>query len=393
MSMTVCIRIKHNSMSRAKGQRHHDMRFPNRIPRYVDHTKSNFNSVIIEPLKEAAIAEICAERQTLKPRIRRPKTTSSICTNFIITFGKEAQPSIEALSYEQQNDLFRRTGEAIARELDTDLTGLVVHRDESAIHAHGQMPSWNKKGQAIAKVSHRAKMRALQDRAGQIYEQLNITRGKPKIQRIQDGEPYYRYIHQSVYQLHERLPIEIAELQAQIEENKQLEKALQDHLDTLKKRVSDNEDTIQQALKTLRNYNQQIKNAKNELKLKPLPKKMEIQQVVELKKRILGPSKPILKKIDVYDAKQIDAYIKPKLAKLERERQRLTRLEQSLTERIEILNRRDKKLRGYEKIIEEYHQAQSENDEELNEIPTIDEMEDLMTPKNHSKSDKNKLIP
>jgi hypothetical protein len=181
------------------------------VPEYVDRDRSDQNSVIVEPLAEADLRRICLERRTARGMKRAMKKDAAIATIGIITFGKEAQPAIEALSVADQDALYLKTAQRIAQELKSDVSGLVVHRDETAPHAHFQMPAYNSDGMPLSKVITPAMAKKLQDIAGEVYAEHGISRGKPKAQRIADGEGYDKTLHRSVYQLQVAIPREIAE--------------------------------------------------------------------------------------------------------------------------------------------------------------------------------------
>jgi len=146
------------------------------------------------------------------------KKDAAVATNGIITFGTEAQNIIENLSKDEQNRLFHETAKRIAERLNTDLTGLVVHRDESAIHAHFQLLAVNLDGMPLSKVIDRKTAKELQDIAGDVYKTHGITRGIPKADRITRGDDLSKIIHRSVTELHRDLPYEIAQKQQEIEE-------------------------------------------------------------------------------------------------------------------------------------------------------------------------------
>jgi len=164
------------------------------------------------------------------------KKDAAIATNGIITFGTEAQPIIESLSKDEQNQLFQETANRIANRLNTDLTGLVVHRDEAAIHAHFQMLAVNKDGLPLSKVIDRKTAKELQDIAGQVYAAHGITRGTPKAERLARGDDLSKIVHRSVAELHRDLPteieakrkaleaqrLELQELEAKAEKNRRL---------------------------------------------------------------------------------------------------------------------------------------------------------------------------
>lgn len=197
MSMSVSIRLEHREAGRAAGQRSHDLR-TGRIPGYVDRSRSQHNSVLIEPKDEAGLRAIIAERRVGKKRALM-SNASLACTG-ILTFGTEAQSVMAGLSVDEQNDLILRSCQDVAKRLDNTLSGLVIHRDEQAIHAHLQMSSWTLGGKAVSTVINREIASELQDVAASAFSGLGISRGVKKEERIKAGE---KPRHKSVKELHE----------------------------------------------------------------------------------------------------------------------------------------------------------------------------------------------
>lgn len=197
MSMTVSIRLEHREAGRAGGQRSHDLR-QGRIPGYVDRSRTDSNSILIEPQDEAGLRAIIAERRVGKKRALM--SNASLSCNGILTFGKEAQSVMNGLSVEEQNGLILRSCEDVAKRLDNTLSGLVIHRDEQAIHAHIQMSSWTLSGKAVSTVIDREIASELQDVAAGAFSTLGISRGVKKEERIKNGE---KPRHKSVKELHE----------------------------------------------------------------------------------------------------------------------------------------------------------------------------------------------
>ena len=197
MSMSVSIRLEHREAGRAAGQRSHDLR-QGRIPGYVDRARSDSNSVLIEPLDEAGLRAVIAERRVGKKRALM-SNASLACTG-ILTFGTEAQSVMAGLSADEQNDLILRSCQDVARKLDNTLSGLVIHRDEQALHAHLQMSSWTLGGKAVSTVINRELAGELQDVAAGAFSTLGISRGVKKEERIKNGE---KPKHKSVKELHE----------------------------------------------------------------------------------------------------------------------------------------------------------------------------------------------
>jgi len=206
MSMTVSVRIEGKKAKATSGQIKHDTR-KGKQPGYVDDEKSKLNSVLIEPMPEKDLKHLCEERRIDAGAKRKMRSDASVSQIGIITFGTEAQKTIESLTPEDQDRLFKNAAKTAANHCENEITGLVVHRDESAIHAHFQMPAICKDGQPQSKKG--IDFSELQDRVSTSFAHLNIERGTKKAKRIERGEPESAHIHRSVKQLHEDLPREI----------------------------------------------------------------------------------------------------------------------------------------------------------------------------------------
>jgi hypothetical protein len=212
MSMTVSVRVAHLSPGKAKGQRYHDTR--KRTPAYVEADRSHLNSEIITPPMEADLRKQCEERRAQRSPKRAMRADAAIMTSGIVTFGKEAQPVIEAMTPEEQDALFLKTAQGIAARWKTDLMSLTVHRDESAIHAHFGLMAVDREGQPLAKTLD---TRKLQDMAGEIYQPFGITRGTPKAERLARGDKPAQVWHRTVAELQRDLPAEAAAKRQEIE--------------------------------------------------------------------------------------------------------------------------------------------------------------------------------
>ena len=216
MSMTVSVRVAHLSPGKAKGQRYHDTR--KRTPAYVEADRSHLNSEIITSPMEAELRKQCEERRAQRSLKRAMRTDAAIMTSGIITFGKDAQPVIEAMTPEEQDALFLKTAQVIAARWKTDLMSLTVHRDESAIHAHFGLMAVDREGQPLAKTLD---TRKLQDMAGEIYQPVGITRGTPKAERLARGDKPAQVWHRTVAELQRDLPAEAAAKRQEIEAQSQ----------------------------------------------------------------------------------------------------------------------------------------------------------------------------
>ncbi len=217
-SFAISVRIEHRSIGRAKAARNHDLRLGH-IPAYVDQERMGANSIILDPAQPAALRRVCLSNRANRPTQRAMRKDAAIASCFIITFGKAAQPIFEALPPARQDAAYKAVADAVAALLGSEVTGLVAHRDETAPHAHGQMPAVRSDGRPLSKVLTPSMAKQVQDVAAQAIANFapQIVRGKPKAQRIADGEPRSKTVHRSVQQLHSDLPEEISKKAAEIE--------------------------------------------------------------------------------------------------------------------------------------------------------------------------------
>lgn len=129
------VRLRTCTLSRAKGQRSHDYRL-GKIPAYVMQSRMDLNRTLMElrPLSQVR-AENIRLREQAGPQ-RKMKSNAAVVLSGVITFGHVAAADFETLTPEKQDEAFRALAEAIAAKLNTRLESLVVHLDESTIHAH-----------------------------------------------------------------------------------------------------------------------------------------------------------------------------------------------------------------------------------------------------------------
>lgn len=298
MTAAVSVRIEHRSISRAKIQRRHDNR-EGIIPKYVDRARINQNSVLIKQPFESEIAREVLRRRELQPRERAAKHDAAITTNGVITFSHDAQRIIESLPKQTQDELFSQAAERIAAYCNSDLVGLVVHRDESAIHAHFTMYAVDRDGIALAKKLKKADTSKLQDIAAEPFISYGINRGEKKADKIKrligegksSQEINRAVIHRSVKQLHEDLPDEISLLQQQIDLFKQKLDKNQRLLEELQRKLELGKVAADKAQKLAETYARRAESARKELegveqKLKHIQSKMP--PIPQSKKPLFG---------------------------------------------------------------------------------------------------------
>lgn len=208
------VRLEGKSLSQAYGQRRHDFRIGHQ-PKYVDPARKRLNRPLIDPRPVSQIRDEVLALRTARGAKRAMKSNAAVVTAGIVTFGTEAQEIFLALTIEQQDAAFRELAQAIADRLDTSLEALMVHCDESAIHAHFELRACNRSGISLAKATRPVLMIQLQDLVFEIMSRhcKGIERGNRKYDRLAAGEDYAATVHKSVRQLHHDLPLEIEALE------------------------------------------------------------------------------------------------------------------------------------------------------------------------------------
>jgi chromosome segregation ATPase len=242
------------------GQRDHDLRNPKKTPDYVDQSKKHLNSVIIKTPRPSTIRdEIAANRLAAGQQKLRADASTTIAG--IITFGTEAQATIQNLPKHAQDDLFKKVATRVARESKRDLLGLVVHRDESAIHAHFTLRGYRlENGREQAPRLTPTDLKRLQDVVAEEVRHLGIERGTPKTERQARGDSLDKIIHRSVAELHADLPKELAALsekrdyyavllakaEAKLQNETAKAEAMEKRISVYEHRISDLSQTIKQ---------------------------------------------------------------------------------------------------------------------------------------------------
>jgi len=320
MSMTVSVRVEHKNMSLAKIQRRHDLRLLGEsTPKYIDRQRTADNSVIIEPIKEGELKKICLERRALGNKKRAMKSSAAVSSIGLISFGTEAQDVIKSLSKDEQDRLFKESAEKVAKELNTTLTGLVVHRDEASPHAHFQMPAVSLNGKPVCKVlGDKQSFAKLQDIAGAVYSEYGIHRGTSKSVRIAAGEDYSKTVHMSVRQLHETLPTDIAKKQEQLNE---LERQIAEQ----QAKIAKNERLLGRTL---------VKITKSDLDLAKIKKNADIYEC-----RVANAKAELLKLEQI--AAQVRSDIQRQESELKKREEALAKKEEAVNKKEEVVNKKD----------------------------------------------------
>lgn len=220
-------RLNFKSLSQARGQRRHDLRL-GKQPKYVDRARTHLNRVLVSPRPITQIRDEVVALRKQAGAIRTMKSTAAVTTAGVITFGHEAAEMFSALPAEAQDAAIRELAQAIADRLGTRLEALVVHLDETTIHAHYELRGYSNEGKPVSKILTPTVSSELQDVTATIMQRYcpGIERGNKKLDRIAAGANYSDTLHRSVKRLHRDLPLEIAAQEKRLNE-------LQEKADTL----------------------------------------------------------------------------------------------------------------------------------------------------------------
>ncbi len=207
-------RIKPASAIKTGGQRKHDLRI-GRQPDYVDDARTHLNRVLIRPQTGAEMRKRAEERRARQPRKRAMKSNAAVSISGIVTFGHLAQDLFERLSPDQQDAAFMDLCQRLAAKLDVGLTGLVVHMDESAIHAHVQMDAYDAAGRAVSDRVKHYTLKEIQDLTAEVMAAHcpGIERGNRKKDRLRAGAKPADVVHKPPAQLRRELARENVEEQ------------------------------------------------------------------------------------------------------------------------------------------------------------------------------------
>ncbi|QLL42054.1 plasmid recombination protein [Sulfitobacter pontiacus] len=205
-------RLQSKTMSQAYGQRRHDLRI-GKQPNYVDLDRKELNRTLVPQRPLPDIRNEITELRRRRGAQRALKSNAAILKSGIITFGTEAAKMFNALPHSQQDAAFIELTQLLAKRLETRVEGLVVHLDETQIHAHFELRAFASDGQPICKLMNRSALSEFQDMTADVMRRFcpDIQRGNSKRDRLKAGAPYSDTLNRSVRQLHEDLPYEIAQ--------------------------------------------------------------------------------------------------------------------------------------------------------------------------------------
>jgi predicted nucleic acid-binding Zn-ribbon protein len=232
-------------------QRRHDLRIGAQ-PGYVNPDPPEPNRIFIQPMTTAELKKLAKERRDQRDMTRAMKSNAGIAVVGIIGFGIEAQKMFGALGPDAQEKALRAAVARVAADLRTSVSGLVLHLDESAGHAHFSLCGYDVDGQPLSTWMGRGVLRDLQTA---LHEELrafmpNLERGRSRKARAEAGAAPHELVNRSVEELHIDLPFEIEAKRKEVAELE--EKARKNEVRAQKARAKAQRDEAR-AEKALRN--------------------------------------------------------------------------------------------------------------------------------------------
>lgn len=206
------VRVEIRSAQGYANQRRHDLRIGVQ-PAYVNPDPPEPNRIFIQPMTTQELKKLARERRAQRDTMRAMKSNAGIAVVGIVGFGIEAQKMFEALGPDDQERALRAAVERVAADLKTTVTGLVLHLDETARHAHFSLCGYDVTGQPLSTWMGRGVLRELQTA---LHEELqafmpDLERGRSRRARAEAGAAPHELVNRSVDELHIDLPFEIAE--------------------------------------------------------------------------------------------------------------------------------------------------------------------------------------
>ena len=211
---TISCGMKALRFDQYKRRKAHDMREQKKTPRNIDPARVCRNTVVIPtPSAKEALELVNKIKAEAGARQRFNPGRNNLVHDGILSFSHDAQKIINALPEKEQLRRIMQSVKDVCELHRGRLIGLTIHRDEYALHVHFQILSAGNDGRLL-RIGPRD-CRRRQDIAARAWNDLGITRGKSKRDRIADGESWRETTKMSVAQMHEELPRQLAELEAQ----------------------------------------------------------------------------------------------------------------------------------------------------------------------------------
>ena len=244
-------------------QRRHDLRIGAQ-PAYVNPAPPEPNRIFIQPMTTQELKKLARERRAQRDTMRAMKSNAGIAVVGIVGFGIEAQKMFEALGPDDQERALRAAVERVAADLKTTVTGLVLHLDETARHAHFSLCGYDVTGQPLSTWMGRGVLRELQTA---LHEELqafmpDLERGRSRRARAEAGAAPHELVNRSVDELHIDLPFEIAEKRKELVELEEKIRTNEARAEKARIKAKAEDDRAAKALKNAETYDRRATEAR-----------------------------------------------------------------------------------------------------------------------------------
>ncbi len=209
MAGMVSVRLKGLKATQGEGQRAHDARTAGQVPDYVDVKKTEKNQVLLGEMSPQILKDSLFEQsQRIRKATRKaPRKDANFFLGGILTFDKLAR---DLVNQQPPDVLAEKFVNEISAHYGVKVIYLVRHSDESTNHYHFLLENINEQGRAVTNQLNKQALARLQDKAGEAFSEIGLSRGIKKIERLAKGEDYSKTVHRSVQELHNDLPKEIS---------------------------------------------------------------------------------------------------------------------------------------------------------------------------------------
>ena len=257
------VRVEIRDAQGYANQRRHDLRIGAQ-PAYVNPDPPEPNPVFILPMTTAEIKGLAKERRAQRDTTRAMKSNAGIAVIGIIGFGVEAQKMFEALGQEGQEQALRAAVTRVAADLKTTVTGLVLHLDESARHAHFSLCGYDVAGEPLSTWMGRGVLRELQTALHEALRAFmpDLERGRSRKVRAEAGAAPHELVNRSVDELHIDLPFEIAEKRKELAELEEKIRTNEARAEKARAKAAEDDERAAKALKNLETYERRAAEAR-----------------------------------------------------------------------------------------------------------------------------------
>ncbi len=261
------VRVEIRDAQGYANQRRHDLRIGAQ-PAYVNPDPPEPNRILIQPMTTAELKKLAKERRDQRDMTRAMKSNAGIAVVGIIGFGIEAQKMFEALGPDGQEKALRAAVARVAADLRTSVSGLVLHLDESAKHAHFSLCGYDVDGQPLSTWMGRGVLRDLQTA---LHEELrafmpDLERGRSRKARAEAGAAPHELVHRSVDELHIDLPFEIAEKRKELAELEEKIRTNEARAEKARTKAAADGERAEKALKNAETYERRASEAEEKIK-------------------------------------------------------------------------------------------------------------------------------